>query len=192
MEKIAVFLTEYVEKKGMITKDEYSIYVYGFQVTLEIILCIFISSIIAGLFDMLIEEILFFVIFIPLRSYAGGLHLKNYWSCLLLSCLTFSVVLFMCKTSYIESSISFVALIVLILSVWVMYPVENGNRSVDKEENDYFRKRLKKYLLIDVLIALICLVINNEQYLLLCTITFFMVAVTMLIGKFKSTVYSKK
>lgn len=186
MKKLAVLLTDYVIKKGVIEKTERNLYEYGFQVSLEIGLCILICSVIAGILGMVMEGILFFIIFIPLRSYAGGLHLDNYWSCLFLSCLTFSVILMICKTWYIEAYVSFFILSVLILSVWILYPVENVHRDVDEKENLYFRKKLKVYLLIDLIISIACMAVHKETYLLLCVVTFFMVVITMLIGKMKN------
>lgn len=183
---MVVRLADYVIQKGMIGEDERNIYEYAFQVFFEIGLCILISSIIAGILGMMMEGVLFFIIFIPLRSYAGGLHLESYCSCLCLSCLTFSVILLICKAWYIEAGISFFILLILILGSWMMYPVENANRKVDIEENIYFEKRLRKFLHFDLLIAIICLLANKDRYLLLCMVTFFMVDITMIIGKIKN------
>lgn len=185
---MAIFLTDYVIKKGVIENTERNLYKYGFQVSLEMGLCILICSAIAGALGMGMEGILFFIIFIPLRSYAGGLHLDNYWSCLFLSCLTFSVILMICKIWRIEAYVSFFILLLLILFVWILYPVENVNRDVDEKENLYFRKKLRRYLLLDVIISIACMALHKETYLLLCMVTFFMVVVTMLIGKMKNKI----
>lgn len=188
MEKMAIFLTDYVIKKGVIENTERNLYKYGFQVSLEMGLCILICSAIAGALGMGMEGILFFIIFIPLRSYAGGLHLDNYWSCLFLSCLTFSVILMICKIWRIEAYVSFFILLLLILFVWILYPVENVNRDVDEKENLYFRKKLRRYLLLDLIISIACMALHKETYLLLCMVTFFMVVVTMLIGKMRNKI----
>ena len=132
------------------------------------------------------EGILFFIIFAPLRSYAGGLHLEKYHSCLVLSCLTFSGVLLGVRYIQLPVWISFVALLILETIVYVLYPVENINRRVDKEEDGYFRERLKLFLSIDMTIAVIGVILNNTRTLILITVTFFMVAITMLIGKVKN------
>lgn len=186
MENIEAWLTNYVIQKGVVKKEEREVYQYGFEATLEMTLCIVISAIIAGALGMIVEGILFFVIFIPLRSYAGGLHLEHYWACLFLSCLTFSGILLICKYLSVGLLFSFVCVLLLGFSIWCMYPVENVNRLVDREEDAYFKKRLKKYLLIDFFIVVGCFVADQEKYLLLCMVTFFMIAITMLIGKYKN------
>ena len=97
MERIARLLTKYVIKKGMIREEEQEVYTFGFLSALEMGLSIIVSLFLAAMLHMLFEGILFFVIFIPLRSYAGGLHLEKYWSCFVLSCLTFCAVLCLVK-----------------------------------------------------------------------------------------------
>lgn len=97
MNKIAQRLVEYVIHKGAIKKEESAEYVYGFTVALEMCLSLIVSFIIAYKLHMIVEGIFFFAVFIPIRSYAGGLHFKQYYLCLILSCLTFSTVMLISK-----------------------------------------------------------------------------------------------
>lgn len=186
MNKVAKALTDYVIHKGVIKEEERNMYEYGFVITLEMGLSLIISFCIACILHMIVEGILFFVIFIPLRSYAGGLHLDYYWYCLTLSCLTFSVILLITEFVELPIYIVFVIFIGLELLVYYLYPVENVNRQVDAEENAFFRKRLKIFLLIDLLIASICVVFGKDRYLMLIVTTFLMVVITMILGKHKN------
>ncbi|RGI12511.1 accessory gene regulator ArgB-like protein [Roseburia sp. TF10-5] len=186
MNGIARILTDYVIYKGMVKEEERSIYEYGFVVAMETGLSLIIIFFVAGILHMVVEGILFFIVFIPLRSYAGGLHLEHYWSCLALSCLTFSVILLLTKFAIMPTYIVFFIIVFLELLVYCLYPVENINRKVDAVENEFFQKRLKKFLLIDMLIVGICIAFKNNSYLILIMTTFFMVAITMLIGKYKN------
>ena len=186
MSRIVNTLTDYVIKKGMVNEKERSVYEYGFLVMLETALSLLISLVIASLLHMFIEGILFFIIFIPLRSYAGGLHLDKYLSCLILSCLTFSVVLLIVKVFIFPVLLLFVIFLVLILSVWLLYPVDNINRSVDIEEEHYFKKRLLKFLILDLIIVIGCVILLKDKYLLLITATFLMMLISMMLGKYKN------
>lgn len=96
--------------------------------------------------------------FAPLRSYAGGLHLEKYHSCFVLSCLTFSGVLLIVRYIQFPIWISFITLFILEIVVYALYPIENINRKVDREEDRYFRKKLKLFLLIDMIIAVACII----------------------------------
>lgn len=81
---------------------------------------------------------------------------------------------------------SFISLVVLEIAIYVLYPVENINREVDSEENSFFKTKLKLFLAIDFVIAGICAALKNECFVFLIAVTFFMIAVTMILGKYKN------
>lgn len=186
MNKAAKVLTDYVICKGVIREEDRDVYEYGFLISLEAGLSLIVSFFIAGILHMVVEGILFFVVFIPLRSYAGGLHLDRYWSCFSLSCLTYSVILLVVRLVELPIYIVFVFFLWFELSIYYLYPVENSNRPVDAEENKYFKKRLKCFLFLDLFIASVCIVLKKDNYLLLMAATFFMVIITMILGKYKN------
>lgn len=192
MTKIAKVLADYVLYKGVINKDEYNLYEYGFQIALEMGLSLVISGIIAGMLHMVPEGILFFIIFIPLRSYAGGLHLKYYFHCLILSCLTFSAVMLVVRYVRLSTLFLFITLLTMEIAIYHMYPVENVNRSVDEEEDCFFRHRLIKFLILDMGIFLCCMLFKKDSYMMDIVITFFMVTITMFFGKYKNIRETKK
>ncbi|MDE7130745.1 MAG: accessory gene regulator B family protein [Lachnospiraceae bacterium] len=185
MKRLADFLTEYVIDKGIIRETDRELYQYGFTIAIEVGLFIVFSLYVSLYLHMVIEGILFYVIFIPLRSYAGGLHFNRFCICFFLSCSTFSIILLTVK--YIHISIAFSAALVtiLIISVYVLYPVENINREVDHEENEYFKNRLKKFLLLDLLLVVMCAFFGNDKYVWVIAQTLLLVVVTMAIGKYK-------
>lgn len=185
MKSLARILAEYVFNKGMITKEECQEYEYGFVIAMEKGLSLIISLCIAVLMNAIVEAILFFIIFIPLRKYAGGLHLSKYSYCLILSCLTFSAVMYISKFLQIDSSIALLLIICMDLLIIVMYPVENINRDVDEKENIFFKKRLERNLLINLVIAMVCILFNKRHYLLVIVGTLVMITSTMYIGKIK-------
>lgn len=186
MNKIAKGLTDYVIRKGMVEKQDRSIYEYGFTITIELSLFVIVSLFITLYLHMCAEGILFFVIFAPLRSYAGGLHLEKYHSCFVLSCLTFSGVLIIVRYIRLPIYFSLVAVFLLEIVVYALYPVENINREVDSEENVYFRKKLKKFLFLDILILVVCSALKKDNYIFLIAVTFFVVVMTMILGKYKN------
>ena len=87
MEYISKKLTDYILNKGMITEELTEVYEYGFQCFLEFSLSTLCSIIIAIFLNMLPECLFFFLIFIPMRSFGGGVHMKTYLACFIGSCL---------------------------------------------------------------------------------------------------------
>ncbi|WP_349944802.1 accessory gene regulator B family protein [Lacrimispora sp. BS-2] len=185
MQKLAVRLTNYVVCKGVVKEEERKVYEYGFQTGLEVSLSFLISILIAVLGHMLLEGLLFLAIFIPLRSYAGGMHLKHYSYCLILSNITYTGILLLVKLIAVPMLFSILLLFAFIVAVWVLYPVKHMNRPIDRSEEIYFKKQLKQYLLIDAALAIVFLIFKNDKYLFLIMITFLLMVITMLIGKYK-------
>lgn len=186
MKGIAEALTDYVIQKGMVKEEDRELYKYGFTMTIEVGLFVLSSLLVSLYLHMFMEGILFFLIFAPLRSYAGGLHLDRFHSCFILSCLTFSGILLTARYVHIPMLFSFIALFLLEAVVYALYPVENINREVDDEENRFFKKKLKLFLIIDLLLALICVALKKDCYVILILTTFFMIVVTMILGKCKN------
>lgn len=186
MEKVAKLLADYVIRKGMVEEEDRTIYEYGFTVTIEVGLFLLFCLFMTLYLHMFVEGILFFIIFAPLRSYAGGLHLEKYHSCFVLSCLTFSGILLVVRYFKAPIWISFTALFILEMITYILYPVENINRKVDREEDRHFRKKLKSFLLMDMIIAVVCIILNNSNALFLIADTFLVVVITMLIGKYRN------
>lgn len=186
MKRIAEVLTDYVIQKGMVKEEARELYEYGFTMTIEVGLFVLSCLFISLYLHMLMEGILFFLIFAPLRSYAGGLHLDKFRSCFILSCLTFSGILLIVRYVHIPMLFSFIALFILEAAVYALYPVENINREVDGEENRYFKKKLTIFLAVDLLLAIICAVLKKECHVFLISVTFFMIVITMILGKYKN------
>lgn len=187
MGKIAILLSDYIIHKGIIDEKERNAYEYGFVIAGEILLNLFISISIAMILHMMVEGILFFIIFIPLRTYAGGLHLNYYWSCLILSCIVFTAVLLGGKFIELPTFLSLAMVLFLEYSILCLYPVENENRLVDQVENHYFKSRLKIFLLMDLLITILCVLFDKKEYLVIIVATFLLTTVTMSIGKYRNS-----
>lgn len=113
MRKVAKLLTDYVIKKSMVDEADREVYEYGFVITLEVGLFLVASLFIALKLDMVLEGIFFFVIFSPLRSYAGGLHLEKFWICFVLSCLTYITTLLVVKNLCLHEFVSLIVLFAL-------------------------------------------------------------------------------
>lgn len=185
MKKLAVQLTNYLIDKDMAEESTRDIYEYGLQTAAETVLSFVISILIALSMNMLIDGLFFFLIFIPLRTYAGGLHLKRYWSCLLLSCITFFGTLFFIKYWYVPILISLIFSCILLGIIWLLYPVENINRPVDADEKTFFQKKINIVLLVIFLVAILLFILKQKKILLLLTVTLVLIAVTMMLGKIK-------
>lgn len=183
MKRISSFLTSYVIRKGIVSEEDREVYEYGFTVTLEVGLFAVLCIIIMGVLHMYLEGILFFVIFAPLRSYAGGLHLQKYYACLTLSTLTFVGILLIAGNIQLPLILMDVVSLISLSGIYILYPVENINRTVDQEENRYFRKKLRIYLILDVALIVLFNFLHIHKSIMVIALSLLMVFVTMILGK---------
>ena len=186
MHHLAERLVDYVINKGMVEEKERELYKYGFLIGMEILLFFLFCSILTIYMKMFIEGIMFFVVFSPLRAYAGGLHLKKYRHCFLCSCFIYFIVLVFIKYFHAPSYASFVFILFMEFTVYVLYPVENKNRVVDRDEDRYFRGKLLKFLIFHFWVALFCQIAEQQTCLFEMAFIYFIVVLTMLAGKLRN------
>ena len=183
MNSIAKKLTNYIYHKGLIEEEYFDVYQYGFECFLEISIN-FISCIIIGLsLHMLLECLIFFFFFIPLRSYSGGLHMSTYMLCYLLSCLIVIVSLLIVKNVSLPAYVSFLIYLLSAIFLHLIGPVDHPNREVDAEDNQKFMKKAKITILIGGICAIIFLIAHMYPYLLLEALVYMIVLITSFIGK---------
>ncbi len=185
-------LTEYILEKGIIEKYNYEIYQYGFQIFLELSLNILCSIIIAVILDMKIECIFFFLFFIPLRSYNGGLHMDRYLSCFLLSCPTLALTLLIVKHFTLDPIFSYLLYAISVFIIIITGPINHPNREVNSEENIRFKAKSNITLALGFIISITFLLLSNHRYLFLEALVYALVSSTLLIGRLKYVQKCKK
>ena len=185
-------LTEYILEKGIIEKYNYEIYQYGFQIFLELSLNILCSIIIAVILDMKIECIFFFLFFIPLRSYNGGLHIDRYLSCFLLSCTTLALTLLIVKHFTLDPIFSYLLYAISVFIIIITGPINHPNREVNSEENIRFKAKSNITLALGFIISITFLLLSNHRYLFLEALVYALVSSTLLIGRLKYVQKYKK
>ena len=185
-------LTEYILEKGIIEKYNYEIYQYGFQIFLELSLNILCSIIIAVILDMKIECIFFFLFFIPLRSYNGGLHMDRYLSCFLLSCTTLALTLLIVKHFTLDPIFSYLLYAISVFIIIITGPINHPNREVNSEENIRLKAKSNITLALGFIISITFLLLSNHRYLFLEALVYALVSSTLLIGRLKYVQKCKK
>lgn len=182
MEYLAKKLTNYIYKKKIIAEELIEIYQYGFQCFLELSVSTICSIIIALFLGMLPECLFFFLLFIPMRSYGGGLHMKTYFACFIGSCFILTISLLAVKYLTISIPISFALYLFAAILILVIGPVDHPNREVDAQENRTFIKRTYFTMLISFFLALFFIFTQNTRYMFLQAIVFVFISATSLIG----------
>lgn len=186
MEKIAAKLTDYIIEKNAVSREDYEIYKYGFLTGIEILLSIVTCFVLSMKLHMIYECAMFFLVFIALRSFVGGLHMNSFMACYWCSVITLFLTLMLIKYYPASNEASMVAIIAGSLLVWKMNPVENINRPVDEGEAKIFSLRIKKILATICIGALFVYLLKWNEILNTIMYTLLVIFISMILGIIKN------
>lgn len=189
-------VTHFLLSKGKIEKSEVDLYNHGSEIIISTIigfLMVFLTGVLLSSID---SAMIFYILFVVVRSYTGGYHADTHLKCKLV--LFFCCVTVVFFTSILEDKYNLIMhtiyVLLFISSVLIYAPIINGNKPMKKEEIE--RNRLKA-----IIISVVVCVLSYAMYFfsLRCTISIGITLVTisflMVIGKLKERrklVYEKK
>lgn len=176
--------SEFVKHK-IISEDAKEVYKYGVEITLSSIIGFLITVIIGMLFNSLIHTMIFYVIFISLRSMTGGYHAKTYLKCnFIFTTITLFVIVFSKAASEINRSINLLTFLFLpseTIIIWLA-PVENINKPIEKKKRVYWKITA---VITSILLYVLSLLLYINQHTIEATvivITVFAVSVLCMIA----------
>lgn len=184
MERLAERLTHYILSYEGMKEEDYNIYKYGIQTGLEMILCLFISTILAINLKSLVEFLIFIVVFFALRSYVGGFHLKHFTSCCFCSCCVICAVLIFSKK--FEPSV-YVSMFVTVGCMWTIYrlaPITTKKLILDDSEISYFSFKRKRIMLCIIVLDIIFGILGLGRYVSLIMYILVVILTSMIMELF--------
>lgn len=178
-------ITDYLVRKGEISKEEVKIYHYGFTVAIDTVVDMVVLFIIGILMKHLIATIIFILVFTTVRIYTGGYHARTRIACIGITgmSLIFNIVV----SEFIsKAGISFYYYIVVsVFSVLITYlkaPVKNENKILEDEEVIVYHRKSLMLVSFFVIIAGICLLLHRTESTFIST-TLFEISLMMLVCK---------
>lgn len=177
---------------NIIKKEEAEIYSYGFKEMIFIILNLITTLFIGVLFNKVFEIILFMIMYIAIRVYAGGYHARTKLKCYMFSILMLTSVCYILKINLLQSK--FLVLILSIASSFLILflaPVEDENKPLDKIEIKIYTKRTIRNLIIVFGILIIALIFNKISFSACICISLLCNGLVLLIGKINNSIRYK-
>ncbi len=158
MEWVAKRLTNYILAKEIITEADRAAYEYGFQTGIEQTLCIIITLTFAACMNRVWECMLLLVVFFLQRAYVKGIHMKQYWSCFLLSCSVVIAGLYGSGRVEIPESVELIVTLICLGAV----QIAAGRFADDEDEaaSCFFNKQRKRIACLVVLTAFVLYVVG--------------------------------
>ncbi len=142
--------TNWLEKKvdkGLLYSKDKEIIIYGLRILDYFISGVIYSLTIAIIFNVVKEMILFLFIFIPLRVFSGGFHMKSKKGCMIFSLLIMIVVSLFLKCELQSFFWEIVFWIIGIVVILKLAPVDSENKPLMEAEKRKFSFIIRIYIL---------------------------------------------
>lgn len=145
---------------GGIKEDEQEVYTYGYTLLFETSICIAAMGCIGILFDMILEVIVFSAVFIPLRSFGGGIHAEQDWKCILLSAIVTMGYCFVLSLNWHKCFFCFV----LLFNIMGLLFTQSKLKSI-RYNNALSSKTIVNYICATCTLMSVCLLFTKEKIL---------------------------
>lgn len=185
-DKLARRLFSLSLRLGVLRSEDEELYLFAFSNLLSQIASWASLLILAGLFHLVPQMVLYMVFFVPLRSYAGGYHERNYWRCFLLSVVSqLALMLFIpWLASRISPAVTLGILSAAAVVVAYLSPVPDANKPLSAGEYLRYRRLARVILGVEYLIISVVLIMNTPpEWALFMSAGPVTVAVTLLIAR---------
>ncbi len=189
MEQAVDKIMQCIDDIYTVEESEKEILRFGIQSAIELAINILLSIFILLKLHMVWEGLLFFGIFIPIRTLAGGYHSDTYIRCLLFSIVTLIGIMVISDYIEIPISLSLVAILIFGGVISKIAPVANAERPISKREYRTFSRRLKVILLFDDILSLCLWKMQCVKAINIINLSFMLILITLVIGKIKYRLY---
>lgn len=184
---MATKLAEYIVRKliavSVVEEGDRELYIYGFFLLITHFY-FFLVTIAFGCFLRIpCESVIFYIVFILLRSYAGGVHARTEIACTVWTTVAMGMATVFIKV--LEASTAKIRLVFLLFNIFLLAlsPLDSGEKPLDAEEKHRYRK-------ICVVLVFICDVVATAARVLAMPILYYPVvcgmgleAILLVVGK---------
>lgn len=177
-EKIAQILKE----TNTIDEDNFEICRYGIQQGITIILNIVTTMLIGIFLDMFWQAIIFSILYIPLRSNAGGFHASTALRCYIFSIISIIIVLLAIKYIVISKTICLIITVISLSIILYHAPIEDSNKKLDEIEHKVYKRRSIKISLAELLAFFVVLRLDFSDVYLCIMNVFICESIIILLG----------
>lgn len=143
IKNFAKHLVSWQIRKGYLYVEKEGLYTYAYELLIGQVVNLLIACFLAFVFHAYVTVLVYLLVFIPLRSYAGGHHADTYFICSIISACFICAVCAAVKMIPLQHILQ-VNLLGAFVSGGLLFflaPVEDYNKPLDIKEKIYYRKR---------------------------------------------------
>lgn len=179
-------LTQSLITNQIIQSDNRELYRYGIQQGLTMILNLATTLLIGVLCGMLWQSIVFYMTYIPLRSYAGGYHAKTPVRCYLFSIAMMFTILSAMRWVSVTNLICSIMLLLSLVCVFLLAPVADHNKPLDDTEQNVYRHRARVIAVSEIIIAFACFFLHQESVMRCIALSMMCISIILISGWIKN------
>lgn len=146
-------------KENRIEADDRELYQFGYKLLVLELINFSILIVIGLLFHCLPYMALFAVVYIPLRSYAGGYHASTPYGCAVVSAILELLLAASIRFSVYDILLPWMYLLVVgsQLLIWFLSPVEALHKPLTEGQKQKYRRVTRGILLVEVMALALCI-----------------------------------
>lgn len=182
---IAERITQRLIASSVIEEGDRELYSYGFFLLVTKLFFFLVAAAAGVLTDAAFESILFYAVFMFLRSYAGGIHAKTEAACTVLTTLVLIASVLAIQYLQMHTGRALPALMLGIgsLCIYVYSPLDTSEKPLDAQEKKWYRTICMVALSVCVIASLIAWRCQQESIFYPVSFGIFLESILLMLGK---------
>jgi len=181
---------DWLMQGGQVVDDDRRVYEFGLDKLFSSLVNFFFAVILGLVFGVFWQTVMFYIVYIMLRVYAGGYHAKKPLVCFFASI----GILFPCVVAirfyqiWRTPLVFWSLLLVSVVALAIVAPVEHKNKRLDVLEKTIYRRRLLRNLAIVTIGAITLAAFSQVDYAMAMLCGIMLSASVAIVGKMRSAI----
>lgn len=160
--KIAEKAVDKLFNCGEISSDDKELYVYGFFMLFSKIFYFLLTAIYGLIFGIVLESITFYLTFVLIRGYAGGVHASSEINCTIATSSLLLVCIYLIRVQILSNIMVIPAVVLLIsmISIAFLCPIDSPEKRLDRETRKEYKKKSLLSLCVILFLAIFALILG--------------------------------
>lgn len=140
-------------KTGAVGEEDRELYEYAVKSTVLMISPLILSLVIATVMKVPVNGVAFIVPYMTLRKFSGGYHAERLSSCLIMSVMLITIMLYISKSEYVVN-VLFPAVSVASVILCIFSPIEVSGKSINNKEKKVYKRIVQLQVLFYLIVVL--------------------------------------
>lgn len=175
---------------SIINNADRELYLYGFFILFSQILYFIFTIIFSFILGVILEGVIFYVVFQFIRTNAGGIHASSELRCEVATTVSIFLclgIVKLCDLYNIKTVIIFLTIVAAVL-IFLLCPLDTPEKPLTSKEKKYFRKKSWIILFIILTIIALSLFFKINTLIYPCCMSLILESVLLFSGKIKEII----